>query len=177
MYRIAVVGPESTGKSELSKKLAAHYQSPWVDEYARHYVEQLNRHYTFDDICTIARKQIEDELVYEKEHAEPYVFFDTDLIITKVWFDYCFQKIPDFVNERLKTGFFDLYLLCEPDLPWQSDPVREHGSDRDYFFTRYKSEIIQLGKSYVCIRGLGNDRLSNAIKQIDNYFNNKCKNT
>lgn len=170
MYRIAVVGPESTGKSELSKKLATHYQSPWVEEYARSYVEQLNRHYTFDDVCTIALKQIDYELTYEKAHSEPYVFFDTDLIITKIWFDYCFQSVPDFVDERLKTGFFDLYLLCEPDLPWQPDPVREHGNDRDYFFDRYKSEIEHLGKPFVCIHGLGEERLKNATKQIDNFF-------
>lgn len=169
MYRIAVVGPESTGKSELSKKLAAHYKSPWVEEYARSYVEQLNRHYTFEDVCTIAGKQIEDELVYEKEHPESFVFFDTELIITKVWFDYCFQKVPDFVDERLRKGFFDLYLLCEPDLPWQPDPVREHGHDRDYFFERYKSEIEQLGKPYVFIHGSGDERLMNAVKQLDKF--------
>ena len=173
MYRIAVVGPESTGKSDLSKKLAKHYGSPWVEEYARSYVEQLTRHYTFDDVCAIARHQIECELVYEKEQPEPFVFFDTDLIITKVWFDYCFQQVPDFVNERLKTGFFDLYLLCEPDLPWQADPVREHGDDRDYFYDRYKSEIEQLGKPYVYIHGRGDVRLMNAVKQIDNFFNSR----
>ena len=170
MYRIAVVGPESTGKSELSKKLAKHYGSPRVDEYARTYVEQLTHPYTFEDVCNIALKQIDYELFYEKESPEPFVFFDTDLIITKVWFDYCFQQVPDFVNERLKTGFFDLYLLCEPDLPWQADPVREHGDDRDYFYDRYKSEIEQLEKPYVRIHGHGEERLMNAVRQIDNFF-------
>ena len=170
MYKIAVVGPESTGKSELSEELAAHYGSPWVKEYARSYVEQLTRGYTYDDICVIAHRQIEEELYYENNHASSFVFFDTELIITKVWFDYCFQQVPDFVNERLKTGFFDLYLLCQPDLPWEADPVREHGDNRDYFYDLYKSEIKQLGKPYVSIHGSGGERLTNAIQLINNFI-------
>ena len=98
------------------------------------------------------------------------MFFDTDLIITKVWFEYRFQHVPDFVNERLNTGFFDLYLLCEPDLPWQPDPVREHGDDRDYFFDWYKTEIEKLGKPYCSIHGMDNHRLINAVNHIDNFF-------
>lgn len=169
MYKIAVVGPESTGKSELSEKLAAHYGSPWVKEYARTYVEQLKRDYTYNDLCTIARRQIEEELYFENNTKEPFVFFDTELIITKVWFDYCFQQVPAFVTERLKTGFFDLYLLCQPDLPWEADPVRENGDNREYFYDLYKTEIERLGKPYVCIHGSGDKRLMNAIQLINKF--------
>lgn len=167
MYKIAIVGPESTGKSELSEKLAAHYGSPWVKEYARTYVEQLNRPYTYEDVCAIARKQIEEELFYENNQASSFVFFDTELIITKVWLEYCFQQVPEFVAQRLKTGFFDLYLLCRPDLPWEADAVRENGNNRAYFYHLYKSEIEQLGKPFVDIHGMGNQRLINAIQLIN----------
>lgn len=170
MYKIAVVGPESTGKSELAQQLAQHYGSPWVPEYARTYIENLSQPYTFDDVSIIARKQIELELSFEQNNKSAYVFFDTDLIITKVWFEYRFQHVPDFVNERLNTGFFDLYLLCEPDLPWQPDPVREHGDDRDYFFDWYKTEIEKLGKPYCSIHGIDNQRLINAVTQIDHFI-------
>jgi len=170
MYKIAVVGPESTGKSVLAEQLAVHYGSPWVPEYARTYVEQLSRPYHFDDICHIARKQIEQETVFETDNPAPYVFFDTDLIITKVWLAYRYQQIPAFIEDRLKTGFFDLYLLCEPDLPWEPDSVREHGHDRDFFFEWYKTEIENLNKPYVCINGTGNTRIRNAINSINNIF-------
>jgi len=169
MYKIAVVGPESTGKSALAEQLATHYGSHWVPEYARTYIEKLSRPYNFDDICHIARVQIEQEKAYETNNPAPFVFFDTDLIITKVWFDYCYQQVPDFVLDRLKSGFFDLYLLCEPDLPWEPDPVREHGHDREFFFDWYKSEIEKLGKPYAFVNGTGDNRIQNAITHINKF--------
>ena len=171
MYKIAILGPESTGKTELAASLAAHFQSPWVPEYAREYVEKLTENYTFNDVSNIARKQIELEKQFENTNNESdFVFFDTDLIITKVWFQYCYHEIPDFVTERLKQGFFDLYLLCEPDLPWQPDPVREHGSDRAFFFDWYKKEAEQTGKPVVIVNGKGAQRTLNAINAINQFI-------
>jgi len=171
MIKVAIIGPESTGKSELAKALAAHFDSPWVEEYAREYVQNLEREYDFADVFAIAKKQIEQELYYENEYGgnAAYVFFDTELIITKVWFEYCYKQVPDFVVERLGKGFFDFYLLCTPDLPWEPDPVREHGSDRDCFFDWYKREIEYLKKPYTIITGRGDERLQNAIEAIKNY--------
>jgi len=205
MYKIAVIGPESTGKSELTKALALHYSAPHVDEYARTYVEQLGRPYTYDDVCTIAKAQIEAEKLYTSSsgttfekpealqintrtanndpcqvninacHADTaektaFVFFDTDLIITKVWFEYCYKQVPSFVTQQLSKGFFDIYLLCDTDLPWVPDPVREHGHDREFFMEWYRREIEQLNKPYVVVQGLGNFRLYSAIQAINLHF-------
>lgn len=171
MLKIAIIGPESTGKSELARALSAHFNSPFVPEYAREYVENLDRKYEFEDICTIAKKQIEQELIYENEFAEKtdFVFFDTELIITKVWFEHCYGIVPDFLTKRLERGFFDFYLLCVPDLPWQADPVRENGDKREFFFDWYKREIEQLGKPYAIIKGENEKRLQNAIKEIQKF--------
>ncbi len=164
MFKIAILGPESTGKSTLAQTLAEHFNTEWVPEYAREYVENLKAPYTFDDICCIACKQIEQEKAFENSvSTDKFVFFDTELIITKVWFEYKYKTVPSFVTERLKTGFFDLYLLCTPDLPWESDAVREHGTDREFFFDWYKKEIEQTGKAYVIVKGTGNERIQNAI--------------
>jgi NadR type nicotinamide-nucleotide adenylyltransferase len=170
MYKIAILGPESTGKTALAKSLAEHFDAPWIPEYAREYVEKLINPYTYEDVCNIALKQIEQEIAFEQQNSktENYVFFDTDLIITKVWFSYCFEKIPDFLNERMKTCFFDLYLLCAPDLTWEPDPVREHGNDREFFFDWYKKEIEQTGKPYAVVTGTGKHRIQNAIDAIQN---------
>lgn len=170
MHKIAVVGPESTGKSVLTQALATHYEAPFVAEYAREYIENLHREYTHEDVCEIAKKQIETEIFFAANNQAPCVFFDTDLIITKVWFEYCFGVTPEFVTQQIKTGFFDLYLLCEPDLPWEPDPVREHGSDREFFFDWYRREIEHLQKPFVLINGIGDTRISNAILQIDAFF-------
>lgn len=170
MLKIAIIGPESAGKTALAQALAETYSAPWVPEYARGYVEQLSSHYTFDDVCAIAHQQIMLEEEYELANDPEMVFFDTDLIITKVWLEYCYGEVPRFVNERLATGFFDLYLLCAPDLPWEPDSVREHGHDREYFFDWYKREIEQLKKPYVVIEGLGDNRLINACHAIENHL-------
>ncbi|MEI6555414.1 MAG: ATP-binding protein [Paludibacter sp.] len=171
MFKIAILGPESTGKSTLTQALAEYFQAQWVSEYAREYVENLKAPYTFEDVCNIARKQIEQEIVFENSYStDKYVFFDTELIITKVWFEYKYNTVPAFVTERLKTGFFDLYLLCTPDLPWEADSVREHGTDRDFFFDWYKREIEQTGKPYVIVEGIGEDRIRNAISSVNPFF-------
>jgi NadR type nicotinamide-nucleotide adenylyltransferase len=167
MFKIAITGPESTGKTALARQLAEHFQSPWVPEYAREYVENLTAPYTYDDVCNIARKQIQEEIFYENPISNvEFVFFDTDLILTKVWFSYCFNIVPDFLTDRINSGFFDLYLLCAPDLGWEPDPVREHGEDREYFFDWYRREIEQTGKPYVVVNGIGNQRLQNAIDAL-----------
>jgi NadR type nicotinamide-nucleotide adenylyltransferase len=172
MLKIAVLGPESTGKTMLAEQLAAHFKAPWIPEYAREYIENLKAPYTYDDVCSIAIKQIEQEQEIGKHNpTAEYVFFDTDLIITKVWFSYCYGNVPDFLIKQLNTGFFDLYLLCSPDLPWVADPVREHGQDREFFFNWYKNEIEQTGKPYVIVTGIGNQRFQNAVaglKELNN---------
>lgn len=168
MIKIAILGPESSGKTILAKKLADYYNCPWVAEHAREYVENLTRNYTFEDVCQIANKQIEQEKYYEKEvnKNSAYIFFDTELIITKVWFEYKYRCVPEFLTKQLHTGFFDFYLLCAPDLPWEADSVREHGTEREFFFDWYKTEIEQTKKPFVIVNGFGEKRLQKAIKAI-----------
>ncbi len=168
MFKIAIIGPESTGKSELAQQLAMHFKSPWVPEYAREYVENLKTPYSYNDICNIAKKQIEEEKYYNtKSEISNFVFFDTDLIITKVWFEYKFQKVPEFLSDYLKVRKMDLYLLCSTDIEWKPDSVREHGNDREYFYTWYKREIELTNTPCCCIGGIGNQRFLNAIKSLD----------
>jgi len=177
MFKIAILGPESTGKTVLAEQLAVYFKSQWIPEYAREYVEKLALPYEYNDICNIAKKQIqkEEEVENQSLHTE-YVFFDTELIITKVWFLYRFGKVPEFLTEQLNSGFFDLYLLCYPDLPWEPDPVREHGEDREFFFNWYKKEIEQTGKPYVIVDGIGNQRFQNALHGLTELaFTSKSK--
>jgi NadR type nicotinamide-nucleotide adenylyltransferase len=167
MLKIAILGPESTGKTMLAGQLAEHFNAPWVPEYARQYIEKLTVPYTYVDVCNIALKQIEEEqAIYNGTSTVDYVFFDTELIITKVWFDYRFGSTPDFLTEHLNSGFFDLYLLCSPDLPWEPDPVREHGEDREFFFNWYKREIDKIGKPCFVITGFGEQRFQNALNGL-----------
>lgn len=184
MFKVGVIGPESTGKSTLAQQLAKQYKGIYVPEYAREYVEQLSRDYTYDDVCAIARQQIEQLKAYSAptaqcvdnasrvvkapnandEKYEDYanngtecvsiVFFDTELIITRVWFDYCYGSTPDWVLAAMQQYKMDVYLLLYPDIAWVDDPVRENGGAaiRLELFRRYEQEIQALGVPYYIIR-------------------------
>lgn len=157
MFKVGIIGPESTGKSTLAQYLARRYDGIYVPEYARGYVERLGRAYEYEDVCAIARAQIAELQRYasaECEAEDRVVFFDTELIITRVWFDYCYGSTPDWVLEAMARYKMDVYLLVYPDLPWVDDPVRENGSDavRLELFRRYEQEIQALDVPYYIIR-------------------------
>lgn len=150
MYKVGIIGPESTGKSSLARYLAKRYKGTYVPEYARTYVEQKGTtEVSFDELCEIARYQIEQIRSYSE-----VVFFDTELIVTKVWFDYAFGKVPVWFEEAIRQYPMDVYLLTYPDLPWVPDPARSNGSDeiRQELFQRYESEIQALDIPYYIIK-------------------------
>ena len=149
--RIGIIGPESTGKSKLAQVLAARLGGTFVPEYARAFVEQKGTpEVTWDELCAIARKQI-DESAAARERLW---IFDTELILTKVWFDYAFHRVPEWLETAIRTYPMDLYLLCLPDIPWQADAARTNGSDaiRQELFDRYEKEIRELAIPYYIIR-------------------------
>ena len=164
--RIVVIGPESTGKTTICQKLAGHYNTQWLPEYARTYIESLNRPYTQDDILHIAKKQV--ELEEELAKSNNVLFIDTDLIITKVWLLHVFKVCPEWIEEAINNAPRTLYLLCYPDLPWEFDPVRENPELREFFFEWYKKEIEALNIPYFIVRGEGEERVKNCIEEIEN---------
>lgn len=159
MYKVGIIGPESSGKSTLARYLAKRYQGVLIPEYARDYVEQKGTtEVSFDELCAIAKHQIE-ELENLSSHSvilsftQP-IFFDTELIVTKVWFDYAFGRIPEWLNENIHRFPMDVYLLTYPDIAWVPDPARSNGSDaiRKELFDRYEAEVQALDIPYYIIR-------------------------
>jgi NadR type nicotinamide-nucleotide adenylyltransferase len=169
MLKIAVTGPESVGKSTLSATLAEQFGGAFVPEFAREYIGSLNHKYTYSDVEKIARQQIEE--YNNAEHLikgkQPIVFFDTFLIITKVWFEVVFNKVPQWLPETIKQKPMDLYLLCYPDLPWEADNVRENGNNRMELFERYRQNLNNYGFNYHIISGKGSERVEMAIQKIN----------
>ena len=164
--RIVVTGPESTGKTTLAKQLAEYYHGQYLPEYAREFIEELSHPYTFEDVETIAKAQIKQ--FQETQNSPDKVFiFDTWLIITKVWFDWVFGKAPLWIEGQIKNCEMDLFLLCQPDIPWEADRVRENGGEnRVKLFMQYRRELIDYGFNFVEISGTGEERLTNAIAAI-----------
>ena len=166
--RIIITGAESTGKSTLAKQLADYYQTVYMPEYARTYIESLNRKYTYEDVEHIAEMQIKAEQAFLLK-ANNILFIDTGLIVTKIWFQEVFHKYPEWLDEAILETLPDFYLICNIDLPWKKDPVRENGTRerREYLMNRYIEEIKKYRVDYAIVSGTGNLRVQNAIKLID----------
>jgi NadR type nicotinamide-nucleotide adenylyltransferase len=164
--RIAIVGPECTGKTDLAMALASHYQTVWVPEYARNYIDRLERPYTEDDLYTIAQWQLftEDSLLL---NANRILICDTDLTIIKVWSEHKYNRVDPKIMALMKARTYDLHLLTYVDIPWEDDPQREHPDKREYFFNLYKRELEQQGIMPVEIRGTRSERVDTAITAID----------
>ena len=151
--RIGIIGPESSGKSTLAMQLAQESGGRLITEYARDYVAQKgSTNVTWDELCQIAHHQI-DEMA-GLDSSQNTIIFDTELIVTKVWFDYAFGQVPEWLNDAIKCYPMDVYLLTYPDLPWIPDPARTNGSDaiRLELFQRYEAEIQALDIPYYIIK-------------------------
>lgn len=160
--RVVLTGPESTGKTFLTKALAKHFNEPYISEIARDYVENLNREYTYKDLEIIAEMQIKAEEQALK-NAKEWLFIDTDLIITKVWFKHVFGKVPEWLDKKIQITPRYKHMLCNYDIPWVPDPVRENPDKREFFFDWYKSEILHYGFNFSIISGNNSLRIKNAI--------------
>ena len=161
--RIALIGPESSGKTTLAKELASHFNTVWNPEFARDYIAAINRPYTYEDILLCISRQQEAEMELTKK-ANTYLFADTELILHKIWMEDVFKKSPKLIDERIIETKYDFYLLTSPDLPFIPDSVRENPHRRDYFLNLYKNALEKFGFKYVLISGEG--RLENAIEYI-----------
>lgn len=165
MKRISITGPESTGKSVLAKQLADCFHTRYVPEIAREYLEQLGRPYEYEDIVKIAREQLKLENTMLKSVKE-VLFCDTDLLVTTIWSRYKYGKCDPWLEAELNLHRYDLYLLCNVDLPWEDDPLREHPFQRRELFDFYKKELDEMQANYRIISGMGDERLQKAIFEV-----------
>lgn len=165
---VAITGPESTGKSQLAAGLAAHYHAAWVPEYAREYLAALGRPYEEEDVVKIARGQLASERLAMKK-AGSWLFCDTELLVTKIWSEVKYGRCHPWITGNLEKPGYGIYLLCDIDLPWEYDPLREHPDRRKFLFDLYFNELNSRGWPFAVIRGQGSDRLGNAIGILENF--------
>jgi NadR type nicotinamide-nucleotide adenylyltransferase len=181
IQKIVIIGPESTGKSTLCAELSAHYQTIWVKEYARQYLSEHGTKYNFDNLLTIAKGQIENEEIAIKSLAQENtenkevdkLIIDTDMYVMKVWCEYVFNNCHPFILEQINERNYDLYLLCDIDLPWAADEMREYPDEqpRIELFTIYKELLMNQNTPWAIVSGLGTERTQNAIRLVDKLLN------
>lgn len=196
LKKIVIIGPESTGKSTLCEELAQHYKTLWVPEFAREYLEVNGTDYTYEDLLTIAKgqlaleekhtdKQIEN-LKFETENktnlyaiqdlarsSQPsLLFIDTDMYVMKVWCEFVFNKCHNWILNQIATRKYDLYLLCNVDLPWVKDNLREypHLDTRSRLYYYYKDIMTNQPTPWIDISGDYEQRLTKAIHEIDSII-------
>ena len=176
LKKIVVIGPESTGKSTLCTQLAKHYNTLWCPEFAREYLLTHGTTYAYNDLLSIAKGQIALEEKYESEifhsaHSagREILFIDTDMYVMKVWSEFVFGKCHRFILEQIVKRKYDLYLLCNVDLPWMPDELREYPDleTRKKLYYTYKDIMINQSVPWVEISGQYNVRLEKAVDAVE----------
>ncbi|WP_428328265.1 AAA family ATPase [Mucilaginibacter sp.] len=167
--KIAVVGPESTGKSTMSAYLAKHYQTIWVPEYAREYCEKLTEPPTWQDEINMFYGQLALEAGMQPQ-ANKLLICDTTFITVKIWSDQMFGSSPQEVLDELPKRPYDLYLLLNIDLPWEEDPLRDFPEMREHFMDVWYKELDALNANYKVISGIGPERYQGAVAAIDDFL-------
>ena len=166
---IVITGPESSGKTTLTARLAAHFYTHWVSEYARTYIDNLGRPYGERDLLEIAKGQEETENKIINI-SEGFVFLDTSLEVIKIWSEYKYGRCHPWIMDQLEKRKHNLYLLCQPDLPWQPDPQRENPNDRDELYKLYQQELTRLNANFFSVEGLKEKRFTKAVLYVESFF-------
>jgi NadR type nicotinamide-nucleotide adenylyltransferase len=166
LIRVVLTGSESTGKTTLANELARHYRAELVPEFVRSYAEQREGVTTFNDHGPIARGQmaLEDEVFAT---ARGLVFLDTDLLSTVVYCDHYFGRCPEWIRETAVSRRPDLYVLCDVDVPWVADGVRDRGDRRDEMHGLFRAAVAASGARFVEVNGDVAHRVAAATVAID----------
>jgi NadR type nicotinamide-nucleotide adenylyltransferase len=177
LKKIVIIGPESTGKSTLCEQLAEYYKTDWCPEYAREYLLKQGKKYNFKDLLTIAKGQVtlEDKYISRMNVSDSrLLFIDTNMYVMKVWCDFVFGKCHRFILDQINKRKYDLYLLCNTDLPWVKDELREYPGleTRKKLYHMYKDMLTSQEIPWVDIGGDKTERLQKGIAAVDKLLKN-----
>ena len=166
MKRVVLIGSESTGKTELARRLGAHYGVDFVPEFVRHFAETKQAPLEYADHEAIGRGQIalEDAAI---ARGEPLVLQDTDLLSSAVYHYHYYHRVPEWIAEESRRRRPDLYLLMDIDVPWIPDPARDRGARREEVHELFERAVRKSGVRYEVVRGNWDERYRKAVRAID----------
>ena len=155
MIRIAFTGPESSGKSTLAQALATIENGAYIPEFARAYLEENGPDYEVDDLDIMVQGHAESI----ENSKNPLIFADTDFVVFKVWSEHKYELASPLIHRLISENWFDLHVLCAPDIPWEPDVLRENPDDRNELFLRYVKTLEMYRKEYVIVEGSHEKRI------------------
>jgi len=172
MRKIVIIGPESTGKSTLCLQLAEHYKTCWCPEFAREYLKETGGKYSFHDLLNIAHGQLELEDTMLTQAKNGFYFIDTDMYVMKVWCEVVFESCHTWILKQIALRKYDLFFLCDVDLPWVKDDLREYPDleFRQKLYKMYRDLLVTQKTKWAEISGTHAQRLQTAISIIDTVF-------
>jgi NadR type nicotinamide-nucleotide adenylyltransferase len=167
LRKIVIIGPESTGKSTLCKQLSEHFNCDHLEEYARLYLEENGSEYTYEDVLLMAKGQLESERNFKPN--TPFHFIDTNIMVFKVWIEEKYKLKVDWIEEEIEKDECDFYFLCDIDLPWEEDLLREYPikKDRERLFARYHELIVKTNTPFAILEGNETQRLKDALSYLN----------
>ena len=164
--QLVFTGPECTGKTTLSKLTSEKFNFPLVTEFARTYLNNLNRSYNYNDLVTIAKGQINLENQADNQRkSQKFIVCDTNLQVIKLWSQIKYSRCDPFIIKNEKSNAF--YFLCYPDFAWEEDPQRENPNNRIEIFKLYEKDLIKNNREFLILTGDIKQRLSKISKTIN----------
>ncbi len=166
MFKVGIVGPESTGKTTLAKALAEEYNEPWVPEYAREYLTQLGRPYVQSDLLEIARGQVQ-AVKEARPKAKRLLFIDTEMNVMRVWSEYKYGEVDPGLMMQWQMNVCDIHILTHYDTPYEEDPLRENPESRADLFEIYHRLLQERSLPFLVVKGNHEERL----RQVKAFIN------
>ena len=163
MKKVVITGPESSGKTTLFNAIEEKFGIVGVPEFARIYIDQLDRPYVQGDLIEIANGQLQLEQKFSNENKD-LLLCDTDLLTLKVWSEYKYGSCDPIILNQLMHHLPDYYVLASPDIPWEPDPQRENPKERDELFQIYQKEILTLKIPSIIVAGSQEQRMDQFLK-------------
>lgn len=166
MIKVVLTGSESTGKTELARRLGEHFHVPVAEEFVRSYAAERHGKLAFSDHGPIARGQMasEDAAV---ARARDLVILDTDLASTVAYCEHYFGRCPPWIEDEARARAAQLYLLLKPDVPWKPDGVRDRGERREEMHELFRRKLQDWGLNCVEIGGERDERFQDALEAIE----------
>lgn len=166
LVKLALVGPECSGKTTLANALSEEWNEPFVEEYSREYLAELGRNYNQDDLLEIAKGQLEKE--YEvAESANHFLICDTNTLVVKIWAEVRFGRAQNWIERQFLEKPYQLYILCGHEgIDWEYDDLRENPDERADLYDLYKKALVKAGKRFIEVEGTTEERLERIHKSL-----------